>query len=299
MKPLITVFTPTFNRGYIIRKLYESLCEQSCFDFEWIVIDDGSNDETKEVFEKILKEDNNFKIIYKYKKNGGKPRAINEGVQLASGRYFFIVDSDDTLVNDAIEKIKCWINEIDTIPNIVGVGGAQGHSKFKYIKGIEPKVNENGYIDATNIERNKYDLDADMCEAYKIEILKKYPFKVWENEIFSPEEIVFNDIALDGYKVRWHKDIIYISDYLEDGLTKGSFNLEKNNPMGYAMLYNSKLKYEKSFIKKLYFSSQLIALSLYGKNINYIFSSNDPYSTILSFPIGFLLFLRRKKQFSK
>lgn len=91
-------------------------------------------------------------------------------------------------------------------------------------------------IDATNLDRAKYNLDADMCEAYKTQLFKKYPMAEWPGEKFAPEQIALNEIALDGYLLRWYSDILYQCDYLEDGLTKGSSSLEKNNPMGYIYL---------------------------------------------------------------
>ena len=217
--------------------------------------------------------------------------------QITKGKYFFMVDSDDYLLEDAIEKMKTWILEIDDKSDIVGVGAARAYPNMQYIKGIPPKIENDNSVDVSNIDRKKYDLDADMCEAYKISIMKNYTFKVWKNEKFSPEEIVLNDMALDGYKIRWHKDIIYICDYLDDGLTKGQWNLLKNNPMGYAMLYNNKLKYCYSFKERIYNSCQMIALSLIGKNFNYILKSNDKISTFLSLPIGIILYFRRKAQF--
>lgn len=296
--PLITIFTPTFNRGYILSQLFESLKKQTCKDFEWVIIDDGSSDNTSKIVDEFKNDqDLDFYINYIYKENGGKPRAINDGLKVAKGKYFFMVDSDDYLLENAIEKIKKWIVEIDDIENIVGVGAARAFPSMEYIKGVPPKVNDDGFVDATNLERKKYNLDADMCEAYKVDIFKKYPFKVWDNEIFSPEEIVLNEMALDGYKVRWHEDIIYICDYLEDGLTKGQWNLLKNNPMGYAMLYNHKLKYSPTIKEKIYNSVQLIALALIGRNFSYIFKSNDLFYTVLSIPLGMIIYLRRKVQF--
>lgn len=298
MKPLITVFTTTYNRGYIIPKLYYSLCNQTSKNFEWLVVDDGSVDDTKEIIQQYINENNDFDINYFYKRNEGKPCAINDGLKLAKGRYFFMVDSDDFLKENAIEKMEKWIEEIDLNETIVAVGAAKGYPNNTYIKGCPPKVNNKGYIDATNLERKNYDLDADMCEAYKIHILKRYPFVVWKNEKFAPEEIVLNDMALDGYKVRWHKDIIYICDYLEDGLTKGHFDLLRKNPMGYAMLYNNKLKYSKGFKEKIYNSAQMIALSIIGKNFNYVFNSYDKISTFIALPIGLVITIRRRIQFS-
>lgn len=296
--PLITIFTPTYNRGYIITKLYESLIKQTCKDFEWLVIDDGSSDNTKELFDRIIKEHkDNFVINYVQKENGGKPRAINDGLKIAKGKYFFMVDSDDYLLEDAVEKIKNWILEIDQEDTFVAVGAARGYSSTEYIKGVPPKVNDYGYVDATNLERKYYNLDADMCEAYKIDIFKNYSFEVWPGEKFSPEEIVLNEMALDGYKIRWYKDIIYICEYLEDGLTKGSFNLERQNPMGYAMLYNSKLKYQKKIYDRIYNATQMTVFSIIGNNVNYILKSNDKLFTFFTLPIAIILYFRRRGQY--
>ena len=109
----ITVFTPTYNRGYIIENLYKSLQKQTFTDFEWLVVDDGSIDNTEELFDRWKKEDNNFNIRYYKKENGGKCRAINYALDKAKGELFFTVDSDDYLTNDALEKINKWENELD------------------------------------------------------------------------------------------------------------------------------------------------------------------------------------------
>ena len=101
----ITVFTPTYNRAYIIEKLYHSLQRQTFKDFEWIVVDDGSEDETEDLFKKIQKDKNLFEIRYIKQKNGGKHRAINKGIEIAKGELFFIVDSDDYLIDTALKTI--------------------------------------------------------------------------------------------------------------------------------------------------------------------------------------------------
>ena len=296
---LITIFTPTYNRGYIIENLYKSLKTQISNNFEWLVIDDGSTDNTEELFKKWNREDNKFNIRYVKTDNNGKPRAINKALEIANGRYLFMVDSDDHITNDAILKIEKWISEIDDKEDIIAVGAARVYPDGKYIKGIEPNIDDRiGYIDATNLERKNYNLDADMCEAYKIDILKRFPFEVWDGEKFAPEEITLNEIALHGYKVRWHKDKIYICDYLDDVLTKGSCNLFKSNPMGYAMLYNHKLKFTKSLSERFNYCCQHIALSIIGKQYNYIFKSNAKLLMLLSLPFGYMLSLRRKKQFN-
>ena len=297
---LITVFTTTYNRVYIIENLYKSLKKQVYLNFEWLVIDDGSTDNTEELFKTWILEDNNFNIRYIKVENGGKPRAINKALQLAQGKYLFMVDSDDYIVNDATLKLETWIKEIDDMDDIVAVGAAKVYPNGEYIKGVEPDIDDNiGYLDATNLERKNYNLDADMCEAYKIDIMKKFPFIVWEGEKFSPEEIVLNEMALHGYKVRWHKDKIYMCDYLEDGLTKGNWGLLKSNPMGYAMMWNHKLKFEKGLYNRFNCCCQHIALSIIGKEYGYIFKSNAKLLNIFALPFGIVLSIRRKHQFKK
>lgn len=224
---MISVFTPTYNRGYIIDKLYNSLLEQTDKDFEWIVIDDGSSDGTEEYFEKIIKNDNPFPIYYQKVQNGGKHRAINKGVSLAKGEMFFIVDSDDCLLPFAIENIKKWFSTLDDSKKWAGVSGLRGHSETQVLGG----ANKSEYVDAKNTEREKYHLLGDKAEIYFTSVLRQYPFPEIEGENFLTEEVVWNRIAVDGYYIRWFNEIIYICNYLEDGLTKNSTKAE-SNPKG-------------------------------------------------------------------
>ena len=101
------------------------------------------------------------------------------------------------------------------------------------------------YVDATNLQRKDFGIDVDCNEVYKISVLKNYPFIVWPGEIFTPESTVLNSMALDGYKIRWLNRIGVIAEYQEDGMTKNSWGLQRKNPMGYAMLFNSNLLHQK------------------------------------------------------
>ena len=298
--PYFTVFTPTYNRGYTLPRLYESLKSQGTTDFEWMIVDDGSTDNTYQLVEKWIQEEKNFPIRYLKKENGGKPRAINYGIKYAKGRFFFMVDSDDFLLPDALIKMKYWCKEIESDSRYIGVGAARGLPDGSYIKGVAPNVNEQGYVDATNLQRDKFNLDADMCEAYKTELFKKYPMPEWPGEKFAPEQIALNEITLDGFLLRWHSDIIYQCDYLDDGLTKGSQLLEKNNPMGYAMMYNHMLNYPKRSIKqKFYYACQVVALSIIGGHIEYGFKGKNKRLMLLALVPGTLLAIRRRYQFRK
>ena len=294
---MITIFTPTYNRAYTLVNLYQSLVRQDSNDFEWLIIDDGSTDNTEELIKVWIKAINQFKIRYYKTANGGKPIAINKALELVKKPYFLIVDSDDYLTDDTVKFLTEKIAEINESKELVAIGIMRGESDEKTLG--NPLFSDKEFIDASNLERKKYGLNFDCNELYKVEILKKYPFKVWQGEKFSPEEIVFNEIALDGYKVRWYNKVGVISKYLNDGLTVNAFQLVKKNPMGYAMLFNHHLKYNNSFKEKFTNAYQMVCYSLLGKNLSYLTQSNNKLITLLALPVGIIVAIRRMFQFRK
>ena len=225
--PFITIFTPTYNRRLLMESLYQSLLAQTEKNFEWLVVDDGSTDDTKKYFSELLSQTQPFPIRYTKQNNGGKHRAINCGVKKANGDFFFIVDSDDTLLAQAVEKVNQWISTLDDSHKWCGVAGLRGFTNNKVI-GDSPSLK---FIDAKNTERRKHHLEGDKAEVYVTEVLKKHPFPEIPGENFISEEIVWNAIARDGYYLRWFNEIIYICTYLENGLTKDNTK-DEQNPQG-------------------------------------------------------------------
>ena len=296
-KPILTIHTATYNRAYILERAYRSLQRQTCFDFEWLITDDGSTDGTREMIDEWQNEDNNFEIRYIQLQHGGLIRALNRAIEEANGRYIFRLDSDDALSPDAIKTLVEKSAEIDEKSEYVGIGFVITYENGMPIKGSWPVVSERGYVDCTNLERKKYNLDADMREAYKVDIVKKYPYPVWEGEMFAPEQLQLDKLAMDGYKLRWYNIGIYVCDYLEDGLTKGNWDLLRNNKMGYAMLSNQRLLYSKSFKERFKAAGQHIALSIVAGYPSYILKSNNKIITFFALPYGILLSLRRREQF--
>lgn len=245
----LTVFTPTYNRGYIIGKLYESLKSQTKKDFEWIVIDDGSTDNTELLFQNWIKEENEFKITYLKKKNGGKHRAINDALEIAKGELFFIVDSDDFLIYEAVEKIIAWEKDINNKNNYAGIAGNRGKNKETIIG----ETFLGNWIDATSLERNKYNIRGDKAEVFYTDVLRKFKFPVFEGENFITENVVWNRIAYEGYKIRWFNEVIYICDYLGDGLTQAGMNNFIKNPKGYALwIHQENLFYNRNLKQRIY-----------------------------------------------
>ena len=261
-----TVFTPTYNRAYLLSNLYNSLIKQSNKNFEWIIIDDGSTDDTEELISKYIKE-KKINIIYKKVDNGGKHRAINKGIKIANGKVFAIVDSDDQLTFNAIEKLYEWFSNLKDDKKYCGVAGNRGYRNGKIIG----STFSGNVISCSAIERNKYNIKGDKFEVYYTNILKKYPFPEFEGEKFLSEIIVWTRMAKDGYIIEWHNDIIYLCEYLNDGLTTNNYKLLRNNPKGYALRIKEQVLYANiSFKQKLGYYSTYYFLNKNKKNLRTI-----------------------------
>ncbi|MCR5504485.1 MAG: glycosyltransferase family 2 protein [Elusimicrobiaceae bacterium] len=214
-KPLITILTPTYNRKFCLPVLYKSLQKQEINNFEWLVIDDGSTDNTKALFEKWQKEDNKFEINYIYQKNGGKHRAINKGVKLAKGELFFIVDSDDFISANATKRISEMYAQIKGNNSFAGISAMRAHFNGERIGGA---ANFN-IIDASMTEiRTKYKIQGDMAEVFRTEILRQYPFPEFEGENFLTEMVVWSRIS-QKYLLRFFNENLYFCEYLPNGLS--------------------------------------------------------------------------------
>lgn len=237
---IITVLTPTYNRGYIIEKLYESLLNQTNKKMEWIVVDDGSIDNTKQIFQKILAE-KKIDIKYIEKENGGKHTAINEGVKLARGKIVIIVDSDDYLVENAIERIRHEGKKILDNQEFSGIS-------FRRIRISDKKIIGNNllkdvFLDTNSVDyRYKYKVTGDLAECFKLEVLKEFKFPIYIGEKFVPEALVWNRIA-KKYKMRFfNNEGIYMCDYLPDGYSQQFNKLRKMNPQAYKNYYLEEFK---------------------------------------------------------
>lgn len=256
----ITLFTPTYNRAYIINRLYESIQRQTFRDFEWIVYDDGSTDNTEELVQKWINDKNDFPIRFYKGKNGGKCRATNRALEVADGEIFFTIDSDDYLTDDACEKINGWMESIRDLKDYCGIVANRGQTPTE-TRNTTWRDDPNSpwyqkpYRDATFLERypeaTDYPLDGERAEVFWTDIFKRYPYPEFEGENFITPCIPWNRMAHDGYKIRVFEDIIWIWEYLEDGLTiKGAFNRFYNNPKGYFLSHTEKAKFLKYPIKK-------------------------------------------------
>lgn len=244
---MITVFTPTYNRAYIIGQLYASLCEQTSGDFEWLVVDDGSTDDTENTIRSFIDE-GKIAIRYIRQTNGGKHSAINRGAAEARGVLFFIVDSDDVLSPDAIEKLSMYYRQIEDDANFAGISGVRINKSGERIGGAFPSA----AIDCTALEiRLKYGIKGDLAEAYKTDVLKRYPFPTFDGERFCPEALVWNRIAADRLKLRYTSEPIYVCEYIADGLTAKITRIRMESPKASLLYYAELYGYDIPFLSKV------------------------------------------------
>lgn len=249
-KVFCTVFTPTYNREEKLKKLYQSLVAQKEKDFEWLIVDDGSTDNTENIIKEICEKEKEFNIIYVKTKNGGKHRAINCGLDYANGKVFAIVDSDDYLLPCALKKIREYFEDIEnnnvSQKKYAGVAAQKGYNKDE----IVGKTFKGKYIDAKNTERIRKGIEGDKFEIYYTQVLKENKFPTIDGENFMTEAITWTRIASQGYYLRWYNDIIYICEYLENGLTDNREKLIASNPKGYALYIKEQVKYGNITLKQ-------------------------------------------------
>jgi glycosyltransferase involved in cell wall biosynthesis len=227
---LVTVFTPTYNRSHLLPRLYETLKAQTFQDFEWIIVDDGSTDNTEEVVNEWLGGD---RIRYIWQPNGGKHRAINRGAQEARGELFFIADSDDYMPKDSLEKVAKKYEKVKDDKTIGGICGLD----------ITPHGNVIGSglpcdeIICTSLDlRVKHHVTGDLKEVFLTHVIREFPFPEFNGERFCPEALVWNRIA-QKYNLIFFNEPIYIADYQVEGITAGIVRVRMNSPVASATTY--------------------------------------------------------------
>ena len=282
---IITIFTPTFNRGYTLGRLYRSLCRQTDKNFEWVIVDDGSTDDTKSMISEWIAE-SILKIRYCYQDNSGKPAAHNRGVSEAKGELFCCVDSDDYLREDAIEKIlKTWMTVSSECIGIIA---------FRYSTKNTPITTISADVDYSTLHgAYKYhSLKGDTMLIYETDIMKKYAFPVIEGEKFIPEGYLYNKLDKEG-PMKILREGLYLCEYLDDGYTANVDKLIYNNYKGYILHLKTRIKEVDSFSEKFFDSIRYDAISIGHSCNNIVKNSEDKILSILAYLPGYILYRKR------
>ena len=286
----ISIITPTYNRASYLGRCFSSLEKQTCSDFEWIVADDGSTDNTAEVIAAFHPE--SFPIQYIQKANGGKHTALNAAHPFIHGKYVLILDSDDYLTESAVQEVlEAW----KRFENDQKIG------ILTFLKGTDtehPVCTVADYdipVEIMRYHRIRH-LRTDCCEVIRTELFKKYPFPEFEGERFLSESALWDQVSFT-HKCVYEPSVIYICEYLEEGLTKSGRKLRLMNPRG--GMYTSNLRMDRTNYLKDRVKNGLLYVC-YGKAAritykNMIKKCRSPFLGVICVPFGYALFLHWKK----
>jgi glycosyltransferase involved in cell wall biosynthesis len=282
----LTIFTPTYNRANTLPRTYESLCRQTYPDFEWLIIDDGSTDNTRALVEQWQK-DNQIPIRYIYQENQGMHGAHNTAYRNITTELNTCVDSDDWMPNDAVGTILQFWKE-------------KGNNKYAGFIGLD--INKYGktigtpfpaYLKETTLREyyEEHNGCGDKKLVYRTEIITKYP----EYPLFLGERYVGlaykYHLVDEDYKLLTLNKPLVIVDYQEDGSSRSMWKQYWKNPKGFAFYKKQDIVQTKSLKNKLKNNIQYVAHSIRSKNSRFIMESPTKCMTLCSIIPGFFLFL--------
>lgn len=280
----LTIFTPAYNRAHTLHRCYESLRKQSCKDFVWLIIDDGSTDNTADLVKKWQNETNDFEIKYIYKSNGGMHTAHNTAYENIDTELNVCIDSDDYLANDAAKKIiEFWKeNGSDKYAGIVGLD-ADFNNKIigKSFDDNTKSTTLSGYY------RNGGKGDKKLV--YRTDLMKKYPpYPVFEGEKYV--SLGYKYLLCDqDYELLVLNEILCNVEYQEDGSSMNMYKQYLRNPKGFAFMRKVDMLYNKTFKENVKTCIHYVSSSIISHNSNFIKESPKKVLTILAIPFGIVL----------
>ncbi|HJS00827.1 MAG TPA: glycosyltransferase family 2 protein [Flavobacterium sp.] len=279
----ITVFTPSYNRAYLLPQLYSSLINQSNSNFEWLIIDDGSTDETKALVISWQQE-NKIEIQYIYQENQGMHAAHNTAYNAITTEFNVCIDSDDYMPPDAIAIILENCENLDV--KFAGIIGLDANNKGEIIGTKIPKS-------LTAVKLNElytlHSVKGDKKIVYRTEIVKKYPkYPLFKNERFVPLDYIYLLVDQD-YDLKPVNEVLCIVEYQLDGSSMNMLKQYRRHPNGFAFSRLSRIKYGKTFTERFKNAIHLVSSALFSKNMGWLFNSDKPLLVFMALPFGILL----------
>ena len=288
---LLTVFTPAYNRAHTLPRTYESLCRQDCKDFVWLVVDDGSSDNTAALVRSWQEQENGFEIRYLYQENGGMHTAHNAAYEVIDTELNVCIDSDDCLADGAVKKIlDKWCSVKDL--GYAGIIGLDADLDGKLIgKGFPDGLAETtltGYYAAGG--------SGDKKLVYRTDVIKQYPpYPVFEGEKYVALAYKYRLIDQD-YKLAVLDEVLCNVEYQPDGSSGTMWKQYLRNPKGFAFWRKVCMQYPESKKRLLVDCIHYCSSSQIAHNRNYIQESPRKLLTVLCTPVGwaFTAYIRRK-----
>lgn len=281
----ITIFTPTYNRAYLLPVLYDSLCRQTCKDFIWLVIDDGSTDNTKEIVNQWISE-GKISIRYQYQENKGMVGAHNTAHYIMDTELCVCIDSDDYMPDDATEKIlKLWRQH--GYPESAGMVGLDAYKNGNVVGTMLPEVKECKFSELYV----KYKVSGDKKFVHNRKVFNKYlPYPFFDNEKFPITSYLYLFIEQE-HRLLVFNEVFCIVEYMPDGLSNSLIKQYKDSPKSFAFYRIAKMKYALNYKERFKNAIHYVSSSIMAKNKNLLKESPFKITTILAFPFGCFLYL--------
>lgn len=287
--PYFTVFTPTYNRAHTLGGIYESLKSQTFRNFEWLIVDDGSTDNTRDLVMRWQLEAT-YPIRYIYQENKGKHVASNVGAKDARGELFLFIDSDDTCLPETLEQFKMLWESIpeDMRPGYSAVSALCIDTKGQVVGGKYPA----DVIDAENgWEQLMLRSTGERFGICRTDILRSFPFPEFENEKFIPEGAVWNRMSRH-YRTRFANRTLRIYEQRTDSLSTSSIRIRARSPIGSSLYYNELSFLKLPLLEKLKASVNYTRFCFHGKMpVSMILEKAiSPLSVLLSIGLGYFMY---------
>ena len=289
MEIVLTIITPTFNRAYTLKKCLDSLKRQQVFTFEWLIVDDGSTDNTEVIVNEWIKETKQFYIRYVKKENGGKASALNAAFTILRTPYACVLDSDDYLYDNAIDSFLKERVRSDKDDLCCGVMGLR-HDEKGNIKGGEEIPTDSGRITMVDI-LNK-GIRTELFCFYKTSIISKMQFPLFPNEKFvSPQWLDF-ELARNYYFIP-SADRYCVCSYIADGLTRNKKKIVIKNPHGYTAVKRQSFEFSDSLALSIKHGIMYDCGCIIGKDHDWLSKSPKKLLTVILMPIAYMVYLFR------
>lgn len=280
----ITVFTPAYNRGHTLTRTYESLLKQSNKDFVWLVIDDGSTDQTAELVKQWQLVENGFEIQYIYKENGGMHTAHNLAYESIETELNVCIDSDDCVAEQAIEKI---LNKWEKVRDkgYAGIVGLDADFEGNIIGNrFDDKLKETtlmGYYASGGYGDKKL--------VYRTDIIKQYPsYPVFEGERYVALAYKYRLIDQD-YKLAVLNEVLCNVEYQVDGSSGTMWKQYLLYPKGFAFWRKVCMQYPMNKKRLIIDCIHYCSSSQIAKDKHYVKESPRKLLTVLCVPLGYAL----------
>lgn len=286
----ITIFTPTYNRGHLLERVFESLQCQVCKNFEWLIIDDGSKDNTRVVI-KALEQKAGFRMRYYHQENAGKQAAQNKAVDLAEGELFLCLDSDDVLAcEDTIRAILDNWSIVRGKEKCAGLISLKSDRSGKILGSSFPQRVEF----CTPVElKNKYHSGGERNYILITSLLREYRYPKFEGEYFCPDSYLTDKLSFE-YTMAVRDCVDEVCEYQADGLSHSFIRLMKDNPRGFCIANLQLIDLSDSAEARFHAAIHYWAFKFVAKDKQIKYCGKNKIATFISIIPGWLLNLKYK-----